>query len=154
LANVANHLGIKFQHHDAKEDARAAGEVLLLAITATSLDIEQLIKRSEQPIHAAAVATSIPINHDGPLFGETLAFTGALSMPRRTAAEVAQFAGAEIEDGVTKHTTVLVVGDQDIQRLVGHEKSGKHRKAEALMLKGQSIRVIGESDFQRLLGLK
>ena len=89
-------------------------------------------------------------NADGPLFGEKLVFTGALSMPRREAADAA---GCEVEAGVTKQTSVLVVGDQDIHRLSGHEKSSKHRKAEELMKKGQQIRILGESDFQRLLGL-
>ncbi len=31
LANVAAHFGIDFKHHDAEEDARAAGEILLKA---------------------------------------------------------------------------------------------------------------------------
>jgi DNA polymerase-3 subunit epsilon len=69
------------------------------------------------------------------------------------AAELAAAAGCEVDSGVTKHTTVLVVGDQDIARLAGHEKSSKHRKAEELMAHGQGIRIIGESDFQRLLAL-
>ena len=34
--------------------------------------------------------------------------------------------------------------------LNGHEKSGKHRKAEELIAKGQFIRILRESDFKRL----
>ena len=75
-------------------------------------------------------------------------------MLRREAADAASAAGCEVEAGVTKHTTVLVVGDQDIHRLSGHEKSSKYRKAEDLMKKGQQIRIVGESDFQRLSGLR
>ncbi|MBI3775177.1 MAG: transposase [Gammaproteobacteria bacterium] len=155
LANVTKHFGIKFQHHDAKEDARAAGEILLHAVEATGLSVEQWLERSEQPISMLdSVSIARAANVDGPLFGEMLVFTGALSMPRREAADAASAAGCEVETGVTKHTTVLVVGDQDIYRLAGHEKSSKHRKAEDLMKKGQQIRIIGESDFQRLLGLR
>lgn len=94
------------------------------------------------------------VRANGPLFGEKLVFTGSLSMPRSEAADAASTAGCEVETSVTKHTTVLVVGDQDIHRLSGHEKSSKHRKAEDLMKKGQQIRITGESDFQRLLGLR
>ena len=45
---------------------------------------------------------------------------------------------------------MLVVGDQDIKKLAGHEKSSKHRKAEALILAGQSIRILRETDFKEL----
>lgn len=155
LANVTKYFGIEFQHHDAKEDARAAGEVLLRAVAATGLSVEQWLERAAQPIFPADSASiTRDANADGPLFGEKLVFTGALSIPRRDAADAASTAGCEVEAGVTKHTTVLVVGDQDIHRLSGHEKSSKHRKAEDLMKKGQQIRIIGESDFQRLLGLR
>jgi DNA polymerase-3 subunit epsilon len=90
---------------------------------------------------------------DGPLHGEVLAFTGSLSIPRREAAGAASAAGCEVDAGVTERTTVLVVGDQDIQKLAGHLKSSKHRKAEDLIARGQKIRIIGESDFQRVVGL-
>lgn len=155
LANVTKHFGIEFQHHNAKEDARAAGEILLRAVAATGLGVEQWLERAAQPIYPLDSASiTRDANADGPLFGEKLVFTGALSMPRREAADAASTAGCEVEAGVTKHTTILVVGDQDIHRLSGHEKSSKHRKAEDLMTKGQQIRIVGESDFQRLLGLR
>jgi DNA polymerase-3 subunit epsilon len=46
---------------------------------------------------------------------------------------------------------MLVVGDQDVRKLAGHEKSSKHVKAEQLIAKGQSIRILGESDFLRIV---
>ena len=39
LARVAGDLGIAFRHHDALEDARAAGEIVLRACQHTGLDI-------------------------------------------------------------------------------------------------------------------
>ena len=154
LANVAKHLNIQFQHHNAKEDARAAGEVLLRAMAETGLTVDQWLDRTAKPINSLSTAqVSRPGNPDGPLFGEKVVFTGALSMPRREAADLAALAGCEVDSGVTKHTTVLVVGDQDIAKLSGHERSSKHRKAEELMAQGQGIRIIGESDFRRLLAL-
>ena len=155
LANVAAHLGIEFRHHNAREDARAAGEILLRAISETGLGVGQWIDRVKQPIDST---TALPIrrdaNLDGSLYGEILVFTGQLSMPRREAADAAAAAGCQVDSGVTKDTTVLVVGDQDILKLAGHEKSSKHRKAETLIAKGQRIRIVGESDFQRLLALE
>ena len=154
LANVTKHLNIQFQHHNAKEDARAAGEVLLRAMAETGFTVEQWLDRTAKPINPLSTApVSRTGNPDGPLFGEKVVFTGALSMPRREAADLAAAAGCEVDSGVTKHTTVLVVGDQDIARLSGHERSSKHRKAEELMAQGQGIRIIGESDFRRLLAL-
>jgi DNA polymerase III subunit epsilon len=59
-------------------------------------------------------------------------------------------AGCEIKNSVTKSTTLLVVGDQDIRRLAGNDKSSKQRKAEELIAKGAPIRILSESDFTRL----
>ena len=87
------------------------------------------------------------------MYGEVLAFTGALEIPRREAAEMAARIGCQVEPGVTKRTTILVVGDQDVKKLAGHEKSSKHRKAEGLISKGQVIRILRETDFRGLAQL-
>jgi DNA polymerase-3 subunit epsilon len=50
LHNVCNFLGYKFQHHDALEDAKAAGHILLAASKESELDIEGWLKRVNQPI--------------------------------------------------------------------------------------------------------
>jgi DNA polymerase-3 subunit epsilon len=90
-------------------------------------------------------------NPDGRLFGEAVVFTGALSIGRREAANLASRGGCEVLVSVTKRTTLLVVGDQDIKKLAGHEKSSKQRKAEQLIAEGQVIRIIGETDFKKML---
>jgi DNA polymerase III subunit epsilon len=71
-------------------------------------------------------------------------------MPRREAADLAATAGCEVAASVTKTTTLLIVGDQDIRKLAGHEKSSKYRKAERLIEKGQSIRILRETDFRSM----
>jgi len=152
LANVAGHLGIVFRHHDAEEDARAAGEIMLRAIAKSGASIDEWLKKVKRRI--TPEFRSIESISDGALTGERIVFTGALSMPRREAAELAANAGCAVDAGVTKHTTLLVVGDQDILQLAGQEKSGKHRKAEGLIQSGQPIRIIGESDFRRLLAIE
>jgi len=154
LANVAAHFSIQYRAHDALEDARCAGEILLRAIAETGLSIDQWLERVRHPIDPFAdAAITRAGDADGPLHGEVLVFTGSLSMLRREAADAASAAGCEVDVGVTERTTVLVVGDQDIRKLAGHEKSSKHRKAEDLIARGQKIRIIGESDFQRVVGL-
>jgi DNA polymerase III subunit epsilon len=142
-------LEIDFEHHVAREDARAAGEILLRAVGFTGLSIEEWLIRTKQPIGGLA-----PIarqgNPEGILAGEILVFTGAMSMSRRDAADIASQAGCDVLDTVNSQTTILVVGDQDLRRLVGHEKSSKHRRAEQLIARGRSIRILKESDFLAL----
>jgi DNA polymerase-3 subunit epsilon len=152
LAKLAEHCGIEFRHHDALEDARAAGQILVQASIASSLSIEQWVVRANRPIDFQGSAHSRSGNPDGELFGEEVVFTGALSMPRREAADLAALAGCEVAGSVGKTTTLLIVGDQDIRKLVGHEKSSKHRKAEELIARGQVIRILAERDFRTLLG--
>jgi len=160
LSNVAAYFGIEYQAHDALEDARCAGLLLLRAIAETGLNSEQWLVRAEQPIHFSSQEhpfTQWPTsckrdgNPEGELFGQIIVFTGSLSVYRQDAADLAAAAGCRVDDGVTKHTTLLVVGDQDLRMLAGHEKSTKHMKAERLIEKGQSIRILGESDFMRIV---
>lgn len=154
LANVAQFLGIKFKHHDAAEDARAAGEVLCRACEQAGLTVRDWIARVALPIDPSMVGL---IERAGcvewPFYGHTLAFTGELALPRREAADLASKAGCNVSSGVTKKTTLLVVGDQDLSKLAGHEKSLKHRKAEELIANGAPIRILSESDFQNLVNL-
>ena len=43
LPTLAEHFGIKYNSHDALEDARAAGEILSLALKARSMTLEELL---------------------------------------------------------------------------------------------------------------
>jgi len=149
LANIATYLGIEFRHHDALEDARTAGLILLRAIQETGFDVTNWVERCRRGISSGA-SVRRDGDGDGPLLGESIVFTGALQIARREAADLAHEGGAAVEAGVTKHTTMLVVGDQDIDKLAGHEKSSKHRKAETLIAKGQSLRILGEADFMAM----
>ncbi len=157
LRKVCKTLGYEFKHHDALEDAKAAAYILLSAMKEAGLDLDEWLRRVEQPIDPEASKAIAEItregNREGPLFGEVLVFTGALDIPRREAADLAAAAGCKVTNGVTKNTTILVVGDQDIRKLSGHEKSSKHRKAEDLVESGIPIRIIKESDFRELVKL-
>jgi DNA polymerase-3 subunit epsilon len=151
LANVAQHLGIFFQAHDALEDARCAGEILLKAIECTGLSLEMWLDRVRRPIHSINQSVARVGNPEGPLHGEVIVFTGALSITRHQAANAAAFAGCEVSVSITKRTTLLVVGNQDLSRLAGKEKSSKHVQAEVLISKGQKLRILGESDFLQIV---
>jgi DNA polymerase-3 subunit epsilon len=153
LAKVCQHIGYKFKHHDALEDAKACGHVMVAAIRESNLDLDNWLQRVNQPIDLTKAAEPISRsgNPDGDLFGEVVVFTGALQLARRDAAELAASIGCEVCEIVNKRTTILVVGTQDQAKLAGFKKSRKHRRAEELVREGQSIRVIREKDFQALV---
>jgi len=153
LANVCAAIGYQFAQHDALEDAKAAAHILLAAIEKTGMDLQEWLKRVDQPIgfldHSYKISQDG--NPEGAFYGEMLVFTGALQISRRMAADMAAKIGCTVGDGVNKKTTILVVGDQDIKKLAGHEKSSKHRKAEKLIAEGCLIRILRESDFKELV---
>ncbi|MDF1588424.1 MAG: exonuclease domain-containing protein [Gammaproteobacteria bacterium] len=155
LSNICKMIGYEFKHHDALEDAKAAGQVLVAAIDKTGLDLDAWFKRVSQPIDPSSLSSGAAIKRDGnpegELYGEVIVFTGALEIPRREAADLAALIGCTVASGVTKKTTLLVVGDQDITKLLGKLKSSKHLKAEELVAKGHTIRIIKESDFKELV---
>lgn len=152
LANVASRLGVSFVAHNAEEDARAAGEILVHAMKETGMGIAEWLVRVRKPINPSATRIAMDGNPEGLLYGEIVVFTGALTIPRRLATQIAADAGCKVVSSVGASTTLLVVGDQDIRRLAGQEKSTKHRRAEQFIALGQEIRILGESDFRRLVG--
>jgi len=153
LGSVCGFLGLQFAFHDALEDAKAAGFIVIAAMDKTGLDVAEWIDRVERPIGYGKPSfdNECVANPEGPLFGENLVFTGALTVPRAQAAQWAAQVGCEVGTSVTKKTTILVVGDQDVVKLAGYEKSTKHRKAEALIHDGQPIRILRETDFCELV---
>jgi DNA polymerase-3 subunit epsilon len=149
LSLIAASLGIEYRHHDALEDARAAGEVLVQAMNKSSIGVDGWWDKLRE--HHIGGSIKREGNSEGVLYGENLVFTGALSILRRDAADLAAQNGCHVTPNVTKDTTIVVVGDQDITRLAsGQTRSSKHRKAEVLIKGGTMIRIIGESDFMAL----
>ena len=161
LASVTAKLGIKFKHHCAVEDAKAAGEILVHAIRHSGLALDHWIcdsfcepnytKRPGKRTYDARESVKRDGNPVGAMFGEVLVFTGQLSVSRNEAADVAAAAGCCVEASVTKRTTILVVGDQDVRLLAGKDKSSKHIRAEQLITNGQPIRILRESDFDDVM---
>lgn len=152
LARLANEFDIDFEHHDAAEDAKAAGYLMLRAMQDTGLDLVQWVDRVERPIQEYPGKVARAGAASGPLAGEVVVFTGKLEVKREDAARLASDAGCEVSDSVSRRITILVVGDQDLRLTKGQEKSAKHRKAEDLIAKGAALRIVGEEDFSRLVG--
>ena len=156
LAVLAENLGIQFEHHDALQDARAAGYVFAACRGAAPDAVRSIatnIPRRSAPPTSRPTA-GLQSEHLGDveghgLLGQHIVFTGALCLPRWEVEESATAAGASVRGSVTRRTTLLVVG---VQTSLGGEKSSKHRRAEELNQSGQAeIGIISESEFIRLL---
>lgn len=162
LYNVAKHFNIDFLHHNALEDAKAAGLIMSEILKETEGDISQWFDNVSRPIyHFFGRGTDNQKNEpssfkrngnpDGEYYGQRILFTGALSMSRHEAADKASDAGFRVMTSPSKKLDYLVVGIQDLILTNGLKKSTKHRKTETLIREGHSIRIIGEDDFLELL---
>lgn len=147
----------QFRHHHAGDDARACAQIVLELARRAEVDtVESLWKpvsearkaarsyRPGQPIPKANTAGD-PTH---PLYGETICFSGALtSFTRDEARQICANVGANITAGVTKQTTILVVGGFDPNTLKpGAKASSKVIKAEEL-----GVQIIDETYLLELL---
>lgn len=149
LDNLCNFLGFDFNHHDALEDAKAAGHVVLAAASLYEKGFDGLEERLGKPLSSPFSYKKDKVEPcpEGVFFGQKIVFTGSLSVVRREAVAIAAKAGFRAVSGVTSKTDVLVVGDQDVEKLRGKPKSSKHLKAESLIKDGVKIKIIKETDF-------
>lgn len=160
LANICRLNDIEIgKHHDALADAIAAGKVLMCALNAKQLKLEDCRSLIRRKISTLIASNAMAENHnpkniiidggnpEGEWFGDVLCFTGELRMSRIEASITASQLGFDVGKGVTKKTNYLVTGQQDITKLKGKSISAKEEKALALIKKGQDIVVISEDDF-------
>ncbi len=104
LANLCDAFNISFRHHDATEDARAAGLIVLRAIADTGIPLEQWPDRCNRPLHWTSGEEARPArrgNPAGALAGETVAFTGRLQIARSKAADLASAVGCDVAGAST-----------------------------------------------------
>jgi DNA polymerase III epsilon subunit-like protein len=173
LPFLASHLGAYGgNHHEASADAEMAARIGCLALDATEASTLAEMVASVQALmgsigggewsgcHLRDVRSAVPVEpspgavpREGhPLFEKTVAFTGALVIPRREAMQAVVDCGGVAAKGVTRKTDLLVTGFQDLTKLAqGHNKSAKLRKAQGLLAQGRAIEIVGESDFVKLL---
>jgi DNA polymerase-3 subunit epsilon len=89
---------------------------------------------------------------NGALYGQKIAFTGAMSMSRTQAQQIVATAGGIPQDNVRKDTTYLVMGYQDKRVLAeGQTQSSKLRKVLNMREAGSQVELVDEVDFLRLL---
>lgn len=90
---------------------------------------------------------------DNPLYGKHCVFTGKLErFTRQQAMQIVADLGGINEDGVTKNTNFLILGNNDYCSTIKDGKSSKQKKAESYKLKGRDIEIIPETVFYDMLG--
>lgn len=147
LDNLARHFGIALRHHDALEDAIATEKVFRLALRETGLTASAWCEEIERPRPGASTQgverRGAP---EGPYAGQTIVFTGRLSVSRAKAADVAARCGFDVSSTIGPWTRMLCVGAG-----AQAQDNAKYRAAERLMVQGHPLRIINEDAFWRLV---
>lgn len=175
LPIVAENLGVPLlSHHDAGADAEACARIAIeltriqgaesleALLGETGVRFGRLDPNSWQGCAGNRVST--PGGHGGggygpapeanadaddghPFYGQVIVFTGALAVPREDAWVSVAALGATPANGVTKKTTILVIGDGFTGNSISEFSTGKAKKAVELQAHGQRIEVMTEKDF-------
>ncbi|MBW3514937.1 DNA polymerase III subunit epsilon [Shewanella sp. NKUCC01_JLK] len=151
LATVAEHCNIQLDEaHRAKADAIAAGRVFMCA----AVTLGHINENPPKKAYTKSSGTdhrSYPPNELGPMFGQTIVFTGELSMTRAEAFAAVSEIGFEIKNSITKRTNYLVVGDQDLSVVGQSGLSSKQIRVGVLRESGVNIKVINETELYKIL---
>lgn len=153
LGDLAKGLGLTYRAHDALEDARTCGWIVQHALNEGAAPRPSAAGSRTRARAGRAADVRRTGDGDGGLLGETILFTGELTIDRGDAADMAAEAGANVTSSPSKKVTMLVVGERDLQP-GWQAKSGKHRRIEELIAQGHSIRIVGEPDFLALAAIK
>lgn len=176
LGYLASSLGIQLDHHDAQSDSLAVAALAnhFMQRTGASSLYELMDALNVPPIQLSPLdnwmptsppvarkdssqpPVKLPADQDFSnqvLCGKAVVFTGALTMfSRKDAFLIVEQLGGFPSESVTKHTSYLVAGSQDIRMLSeGTTESSKLRKARKLREDGFDIGILTESDFVELV---
>lgn len=175
LGFLAPFHGIHLDHHDARSDANASAELILLAgrqhSAASPLSLAEKLgvnpghifcdgtwcpscaSRSARRI--SDIAIEFPDDFDPAqhqFYRQQVVFTGTLMAFRRDVAKtIISSLGGIPKDTVSRKTNFLVAGEQDLRKLAGATESSKLRTAKELRDQGYNIQIITESDFLKLV---
>lgn len=118
------------------------------AVSKRNISQQDFVRFKNRP-HAKDIVPSVQMFDPAhPLYDQICVITGGLlQMSDGDAMQAIVDHGGHPADGVTKKTTMLIVGGASDPE----KKSGKLKKAEEYIAKGQSIRILSEEEFLSLL---
>lgn len=135
--------------------AEATYEIVQRAIAHTGSSLEELIELANRPrvrLRENSHIESLEGNPEGPLYGETIVFTGSLDRPRKDLRDVVVALGCNFADSLTRETTMLVVGNYNNPTVLTTGKSGKLAKAEKLNKDGKAhIEIMSSDSFYMMM---
>ncbi len=169
LPLVVEHFALPdFHHHEAGADSLACALIVLRIAQEQHLDTVETLWAAVPTRQNNSVRTKRQYQRKAdlpqpaaeadpahPLFGEVVCFSGDLDSYTRSEAQtlVASF-GAVVSGGVTKKTTLVVMGGFDPATLrPGTTLSGKVQRAKDLAASGQSIEIVNEQTFLEIVEL-
>lgn len=173
LNTVSEHLGHKFNHHNASADATACANILIKIVeelevenindlskyicfkigkifkndytSAGKMKGDSIVSKRRNTIANGDVNEN---NRNDFFEGKTVVFTGALvSMSRYDAMKKVRAQGATTGSSVTKKTDVLVIAMKKVSTLSEANMSTKFKRANELNRNGQGINLIDEETF-------
>lgn len=158
LIDIAAYYNVSYEKaHRAERDCEICNDCLL----ALKQDLEnkgvslELFKKSKshKDVSAKDISTeNMEFDEEHPIFGKVCVFTGTLEkMQRKEAMQLVADLGGIPEDGVTKKTNYLVLGNNDYCKTIKDGKSTKQKKAEKLILDGADLQIIPEEVFYDLV---
>lgn len=111
----------------------------------------QATKKAKINVHEIVPEEEVT-DENHPFYQRVIVFTGALSLARQEAMQLAVNVGAIVKSSVTTKTSYLVVGGQDLTRVGEDGMSSKEEKAYRLNASGKAnIQIISEKDFFSLI---
>lgn len=162
LSTVAEHLKVNTDgSHRSLKDCSITHWCTVATydhLTRNSIGLEEMFKRVRNRAGRSKLdltkieATTDEINPDNIFCGQNITFTGTLErMKRSDAAQLVADMGGKCQNGVTKKTNFLILGNLEYSVNVKGNKSTKLKKAEDLILKGQELRILSENVFYDML---
>jgi DNA polymerase-3 subunit epsilon len=173
LQSVSEHLNISLNHHRAASDSLACAEICIKCFEKGEIkNFDQLkdvyrmhpgimssqdksykgpysIRKDREKLDARMISGDESKNNPDSLFyDQYVVFTGTLSsMERKSAMQIIADIGGFPENGITKKTNFLIVGQQSFSIVGKDGLSGKQKKAYQLLQSGQKIEIMSEDDF-------
>lgn len=160
LKDMVKHFGISHgREHRALSDVEATNACFcrLKDEALQQYGSEDAFQKTFNRKHSAVKANDIQgdeskIDIDSPLYNKYCVFTGKLEkFTRREAMQIVADLGGINEDGVTKKTNYLILGNNDYCATIKDGKSSKQKKAEKLKLGGQDIEIVPETVFYDMI---
>ena len=174
LSSICDHFGFCLNQHDAQSDAFNAAQIMLQLLNDESTCIHVYCATEAQGAPAAShsssvTAPSVPFafpnasgemvqpdcNYtSGPLLPAQFksmcaVFTGDIpGISRSQACAFVESMGGRVASNVSRRTTHLIIGQEDLGIVGTDGKSGKIEKAESLIRQGCKIALVHASDFK------